>query len=164
MLWCILQILSENVSHCKKNWATYERKRILVFTLCPLFSSDFKEKSMFPTEVRKILKYQFLWNPSGEHWVVPCERTDGRTRRQTDRLTDRHDEANSRFSQILWTRLKSFSKYCNIYLYSILNKSICYYVTRLEKCWIRCTTLRTIWEDSPRSFCIICSEKNDTDM
>ena len=43
----------------------------------------------------KILKYQISWK--SVHWsrVVPCGRTDGRTRRETDG----YNEANSRFSQ-----------------------------------------------------------------
>jgi hypothetical protein len=37
-------------------------------------------------------------NPSNGSRVVPLERMDRQTGRQADRQTDRHDEANSRFS------------------------------------------------------------------
>jgi len=43
------------------------------------------------TDFQKILKFNFHENPSSGSLVVPCRRTDG--------WTDRHDEANSRFSQ-----------------------------------------------------------------
>jgi len=57
----------------------------------PLFLSDFNEKWIFLTEFPKILKYKFYENPSSGIRAVPCGRAGGRM--------DRHDEANSRFSQ-----------------------------------------------------------------
>jgi hypothetical protein len=65
----------------------------------PLFLSDFNESWVFPTDFRKIFKYHISWK---------SDRWDGRT--------DGHDEANSRFSQFLRTRIKTFcskmSKLC----------------------------------------------------
>jgi len=52
-----------------------------------LFLLDFNQTRIFLTHFRKILKYQYE-NPSSGSRGVPC-----------DRRTDRHDEANSRFSQ-----------------------------------------------------------------
>jgi len=56
----------------------------------PLFLSEFNEILNFATEFRKILKYQISWKPV--QWEQNCSM-------RTDRRTDRHDEANSRFSQ-----------------------------------------------------------------
>jgi len=56
----------------------------------PLFLSYFKESLLFQTDFRKkFSNIKFLENPSsGSH-----------ADRQTDIRTDRHDEANSHFSQ-----------------------------------------------------------------
>jgi hypothetical protein len=59
-----------------------------------LFLSSFSENGIFITDFRKILKYQISWK--SVQWKQSCPmRMDGRT----DGQTDRHDEANSRFSQ-----------------------------------------------------------------
>jgi len=52
----------------------------------PLFLYDFNDSLIFLTDVRKTLK--FRENSSSGSRVVPCGRTD------------RHDEANCRFSQL----------------------------------------------------------------
>ena len=52
----------------------------------PLFLSDFKEISIFSTDLKKS-NVKFHENQSNGRQVVPCGRTDG------------HDEANCRFSQ-----------------------------------------------------------------
>ena len=58
----------------------------------PLFLSDFNETWLFSTDGRKILISKFVKTLPMEAELF-CE--EG----QTDRQTDRHDEANSRFSQ-----------------------------------------------------------------
>ena len=71
-----------------------------------LLWSDLKKKSIFfPTDFRKKnSNIKFHENPSSGSRVVPCGQTD------------RHDDANSRFSQILRTRLKKKSphKLCSV--------------------------------------------------
>jgi hypothetical protein len=58
---------------------------------CPLFLPDFNETWIFFTNFRTILNYQFSWKAVRQSRVVPCARTDAET--------DRHEEANSRFSK-----------------------------------------------------------------
>jgi len=60
--------------------------------------------------LEKCSNIKFHENPSSGSWAVPCGRKDG----WTDRLTsDRHDEANSRFSQFA-NALKNHSFKLNI--------------------------------------------------
>ena len=72
-------------------------KRAMIESVCrsspavPLLLSDFNETRILSTVFRKILSIKYRENPSSGSQVVPCGYTDGRT--------DRHDEANSRFSQ-----------------------------------------------------------------
>jgi len=56
----------------------------------PLFLSDFNEASFFSADFRKMLKYQIWWK-SVQWQPSSSMRTDGQT--------NRHNEANSRFSQ-----------------------------------------------------------------
>jgi hypothetical protein len=53
----------------------------------PLFWSDFNETWIFWTDFREILRYQISWK--SVQWEPSSMHTDG----------DRHDEANSHFSQ-----------------------------------------------------------------
>jgi hypothetical protein len=61
-----------------------------------LLSSECNETWIFSTDFPKILRYQILWKSF--QWEPSCCIWGGRA--------DRHDEANSRFSLFLWTRLK----------------------------------------------------------
>jgi len=63
----------------------------------PLFLSDFNEIWILWTDFRKILKYQISWK--SVKWEPSCFIRTG----WTDRPADRHDEANSRFSQSVRT-------------------------------------------------------------
>ena len=57
----------------------------------PLFFSNFNKICFFSTYFRKYSNVEFNENSSRGSRVVECG--------QTDRLTDRHNEANSRFPQ-----------------------------------------------------------------
>ena len=79
-----------NTSHAKKKWASYSHKCTEVFTYSTrFFLTDFDETWIFSTDFRKIFKYKTSLKSVRGSRVVPCGRTD------------RHDEANSRFSQLL---------------------------------------------------------------
>jgi hypothetical protein len=72
-----------NIYQPKKNWARIIKKKIDLYLKYSLFLLDFNETWNFLRDFLKILKYEFH--------EIPSIGTDGRT--------DRHDEANSHFSQ-----------------------------------------------------------------
>jgi len=96
--WVYLQVLSETFLILRRN----ERDVIknVNYSSCkmPLFLSGFNETWTLSTYFRKMLIYiKFHGNPSSGRRVVP--------RGLTDRQTSRHDEANSRLLQFVWTGL-----------------------------------------------------------
>jgi hypothetical protein len=88
-----------------KNWARYDKKFILVFML---FLSDFNGTWIFSRDFREMLIYQNSWK-SVEFEPRCSMRTDGRRQR---RQTERHDEANIRFSQFCERVSNSVVAYC----------------------------------------------------
>ena len=77
-----------NISHSKNNWARYDQKCILVFMLntshsCQILMARVSSREIF----EKYSNTKFHENPPSGSRLVRCGRTD------------RHDEANSRFSQ-----------------------------------------------------------------
>jgi hypothetical protein len=79
--------LAWNISHSKKKWARYE-KCTLVFMWGTLYSCLILMKLDSPWQIfERYLNIKFHESPSSGSQVVPYGRTD------------RHDEANSHFSQ-----------------------------------------------------------------
>jgi hypothetical protein len=76
-VWIFLQLMT-NISHSKRNWARYDQKCILVFTLSTRYYCQILIKQSFSTCFRKYWIMIFHENPSSGSRVVPC----GRTRRQ----------------------------------------------------------------------------------
>ena len=78
-----------NVFHSEKKWARYD-----LHVKYPLFLSDINETWTFLIDFRKkTSNNKFHENPSSGSKVVPCGQMGGGT--------DRHDKANSRFSQFV---------------------------------------------------------------
>jgi hypothetical protein len=73
-----------NISHSKKKWARCDKKCILVFKY-PLFLSHINETWAFPTDFRKMIKYQISWK--SVQWKPNCStRADGQTWRSKQSL------------------------------------------------------------------------------
>ena len=60
----------------------------------PLFLSDFNETLIFLADFRNILNYNILWKSAHRKLSCPVR-------------TDRHDETDDRFFEILRTRMKA---------------------------------------------------------
>jgi hypothetical protein len=84
---CVL-IFDWQISHSKNNWEIYDQKRILAFMQSARYSCSSLMKLEFSQQIfEKRINTKFHDNPSSGSRVVPC------------RQTDRHDSANSHFSQ-----------------------------------------------------------------
>jgi hypothetical protein len=77
-------------------WPLCKEPVIGLYAKNPLFSSDFNDLEFSRQVFEKYSNTKFHKNPSRRTPVVPCGRTD----RQTDRPTDRYDQANSRFRNV----------------------------------------------------------------
>jgi len=85
-----------NISHSKKNSATYYHKCAEIFTQSTRSSSQFLNKFQILRQIfEKYWNTKAHKNPPNGSRVIACGRTNGKT--------DRHNEANSRF----WTSLKN---------------------------------------------------------
>jgi hypothetical protein len=94
-----------NSSHSKKNWERYDKKMyISLHVKYPFFLSSCNESWIFSTDFREILIFHD--NSFTGSQVVPWWWTD----EQAGRHTDRHDETNSRFLEILRKRLRKGSR------------------------------------------------------
>jgi hypothetical protein len=90
--WFSPQILSENISHSKKNWVRYDQNCMLVFMYSTRYSCQILMKLEFSQHIFEIYSNdKFHENSSSVRQVVPCGRTE--------RETNRHEEAHSSFSQ-----------------------------------------------------------------
>jgi len=66
-----------NTSHSKKQWASYDQKRILVFVYSTRYSCPIIMKLEFSRQIfEKHSNFKFHKNPSIGSRVVPCGRTD----------------------------------------------------------------------------------------
>ena len=93
---CVLilsTIFARNISYSKKNWVRYDQKCILFFMGSTRYSCHIVMKLEFSRHIFwKYSNIKFRENlPRGSRGVL-CELTHGRT-------ADRHNQANSRFSQ-----------------------------------------------------------------
>jgi hypothetical protein len=98
VFWLSLQILSETFLILRRNERDMIKVYIDVHIKYPLFLNDFNETWNFTTDFRKILKYQISWK-SVQREPSCSMRAYVRTDGWADRVTDKHDKANSRFSQ-----------------------------------------------------------------
>jgi len=82
-----------NNSHSTKKLASYDKNNICssVVMQCTLNSCQILMKLEFSRQIFEKSNIKFHENPSSGSRVVPCGRLDGQT--------NRHDEADSRFSQ-----------------------------------------------------------------
>jgi len=104
--------LAWNISHSKKNSSKIlSWMYIGLHVKYPLLLSDFKEIWFFSTDFRKIIKYKILWK--SVQWELSCFMRKGRQ-------TDRHDETNSRFSQLCEPTKNEHSFYISFHDFSSL--------------------------------------------
>ena len=99
VFWFSVQLLSETFLILRRNERDVMKNVFRSACKVPDILSDFNETWIFSRDFRKFLKYEILWK--SVQWETRCfMRTDGQM--------DRHDEANSRFSQTCWTSLLSY--------------------------------------------------------
>ena len=85
-----------NITHSKKNSARYYDNLTTVVTSNTRYSCQIWTKVRFSRQIfEKYPNTNFHKNLSNGNWVVTCRRKESQPARQTDR----HDEANSNFSQ-----------------------------------------------------------------
>jgi hypothetical protein len=87
-VFCFFIQICLNISHFKNNSPRYYRKFMWAFMWSTYYSCPIVVLLEFSINFVKILKFHD--NQSSGSWVVPC------------RWTDRHNEANIRFSQFCW--------------------------------------------------------------
>ena len=103
LLFQIFLILTRIQRHIDINVKSLHTK----YTLC---FSDINETLIFSTSFgERNSNIKCHQNLSKRNWILPCGQIDGRT----DGWRDRHDKANSRLPQILWTSLKREMIFCN---------------------------------------------------
>jgi hypothetical protein len=105
MCYLIFYTFVWDISHSKKNWASFYRKRTEVFIQSTVYSCQILTEHEFSRQIfgKRSINI-FHENPSSGSRVVPCGRTD------------KHDEANSRFSRFYesaWKSISGFSQTVN---------------------------------------------------
>ena len=92
-------ILLKNIPHNTTNSSRYYHKCISVFIQSSSYSCLILKNHGFSRHISENILITFHENLYSGSRIVP--------RRWTDGQRDRHDLTNSRFSKILWTRLKT---------------------------------------------------------
>jgi hypothetical protein len=92
---CFSITLISKISRSKKNWKRYHKKTCILVKY-PVSLSDFNDTWIFSVGFRKYSYVQYHENRSSGSRTVSCGRTD------------RHNEANSRFSQFFEHTHKDF--------------------------------------------------------
>ena len=110
-----------NISRSKKNWTRYDQKCTLVFIQSTRNSCQI------------LMKIEFFFGRFSKNTQISNSmkiRPVGAKLFHTDRQTDRHDEANNRFSQVR-ERASIYTKYP--YIPSIRNKRVIF-----PSSWLTC--------------------------
>ena len=120
-----------NISHSEKNGAIYYKKCTQIFMWrtrysCQILMKDEVSRKIF----LKIIKHKIWWIPAQCSRAIPCQ--------PTSRRTDRHEEANSHFSQ--------FCERC------------CKYNTSILFCFSRYLSLQYLLRGSVRQY--VCTAYN----
>jgi len=108
-----LQLWPETFLILRRIQAKYCHKCTLVFVWSTHYCCQILLKLGFSWQIfKKYSNIRYYENPSSGNRVVPC--------RRADRQTDRHDETNSRFSQLCKPTKNEYSLYISLHNFSFL--------------------------------------------
>ena len=117
-----------NISHSKKQWASYGIKYTLGFMQGTHYFCYILMRLEFSRQTSdKFSDIIFHENPFSESRVVQCGRTD--------RHASRHDEANRRFSQFCESSYKHFNLFACVLAYIQIPIGDCWKITNWYFLW-----------------------------